>query len=134
MIAMLFFAMTGAALINFSHEIDSYFTYISLSVLGIGMSGLLTASLYLVNEYSQPEYRGYLTGIQTFFGVVGIILQTAIGAVLYEMSRNGPFCYFAGACLVGIILTFVVYSRKKGGEGDRNTLLTDEEKPVKNEE
>ena len=126
MIGMLFFAMVGASLINFSHEINSYFTYISLSVLGIGMSGLLTASLYLVNEYSSPEHRGYLTGIQTFFGVIGIILQTAIGAVLYEISRNGPFCYFASACLIGILFTFIIYYRKDKNLRGRNTLLTEE--------
>lgn len=83
MIGMLLLAMLGAVTINFAKSIDSYFTYISLSILGIGMSGLLTASLYLVNQYSSSEHRGYITGIQTFFGVIGIILQTAIGAVLY---------------------------------------------------
>lgn len=52
MCVMLFFAMGGAFLMNFAHEINSFITYTSLSVLGIGMSGLLTASLYLVNEFS----------------------------------------------------------------------------------
>lgn len=49
MIGMLLFAMVGAASMNFSYEIESFMTYFSLSILGIGMSGLLTASLYLVN-------------------------------------------------------------------------------------
>jgi hypothetical protein len=46
---MLCFAMAGSLLMNFAHEISSFVTYAALSILGIGMSGLLTASLYLVN-------------------------------------------------------------------------------------
>ena len=124
MVVMLLFAMVGSALINFSKEINSYFTYISLSVLGIGMSGLLTASLFLVNEYSVPEHRGYITGIQTFFGVLGIILQTAIGAVLYEVNRNGPFCYFASTCMVGVCFTMVIYHVNSKRNKQKNSLLS----------
>jgi hypothetical protein len=46
---MLIFAMLGSITMNCAHSTDSFFTYTSLSLLGIGMSGLLTASLYLVN-------------------------------------------------------------------------------------
>lgn len=52
MVAMLGLAMIGGILMNFSNEIESFITYTSLSVLGIGMSGLLTASLYLINQFS----------------------------------------------------------------------------------
>ena len=80
---MLTLAMIGAFLINFASAPTSYMAYVSLCVLGVGMSGLLTASLYLVNEYSTPESRGFITGIQTFFGVIGILFQTIVGAILY---------------------------------------------------
>ncbi len=80
---MLSIAAVGALLINFAVSASSFMAYLSLIVLGLGMSGLLTASLYLVNEYSTPESRGFITGLQTFFGVVGILFQTIIGAVLY---------------------------------------------------
>jgi hypothetical protein len=49
MIVMLVLAMVGSGMMNCAHSISSFFTYISLSLLGMGMSGLLTASLYLVN-------------------------------------------------------------------------------------
>lgn len=112
MVVLLVMAMVGCISINFSTEIDGFMTYVALSVLGIGMSGLLTASLYLVNEYSTPEHRGYITSVQTFFGILGITLQTVIGAVLYEyVSRNGPFNYFAFACAVSIALTILVYRK-----------------------
>ncbi len=49
MLAMLLFAMVGSGMMIFAKAIDSFFVYPSLGLLGIGMSGLLTASLYLVN-------------------------------------------------------------------------------------
>lgn len=113
LIIMLAFAFIGSALMNFSHSITGVLTYVALSILGIGMSGLLTSSLYLVNEYSTPEHRGYITGIQTIFGVIGIIFQTFIGALLYEfVSRSGPFAYFAFICLIGAIFTYMIYKGK----------------------
>ena len=83
------------------------------------MSGLLTASLYLVNQYSTPEHRGYITGLQTIFGIIGITLQTFLGALLYELwNRNGPFNYFGFICFVSILITiilYMLYKEKKEG-------------------
>lgn len=130
--AMLGFAFIGSAMMNFANEINSYLTYTSLSVLGIGMSGLLTASLYLVNQYSTAENRGYITGLQTLVGIIGIAVETFIGAVLYEfVNRNGPFNLFAGTCLIGIIISVGIYwkfaSKSKGTSGLNADLLTEEQ-------
>lgn len=128
MIVMLLFALLGSVCMNCAHSIDSFFTYTSLSLLGIGMSGLLTASLYLVNEYSTPEHRGYITGIQTFFGVIGIILQTVMGAILYEfVNRSGPFSYFSFACLVGIVFTLIIYRKRRSSNVTEPTSIIDSE-------
>lgn len=114
MIVMLSLAMCGAVFINFASSPSAYMAYVALVVLGVGMSGLLTASLYLVNEYSTPESRGFITGLQTFFGVVGILFQTIIGAILYEwVDRSGPFDYFAGTCLIVLLVTIYIYKNRK---------------------
>jgi MFS family permease len=114
MIVMLALAMGGAVLINFASSPTAYMAYVALVVLGVGMSGLLTASLYLVNEYSTAESRGFITGLQTFFGVVGILFQTIIGAILYEwVDRSGPFDYFAATCLVVLLITIYIYKNRK---------------------
>jgi MFS family permease len=114
MITMLSLAMVGAFLINFASSPSAYMAFVSLIVLGLGMSGLLTASLYLVNEYSTPESRGFITGIQTFFGVIGILFQTIIGAILFEyFSSNGPFNYFSATCLIVLVVTIIIYKRNK---------------------
>jgi MFS family permease len=111
---MLVLAIVGSFTINFATEATSYIAFLSLIILGLGMSGLLTASLFLVNEYSTPESRGFLTGIQTFFGVIGILFQTIVGAILYEyVNRCGPFNYFSATCLVVLIVTLVIYRRRK---------------------
>lgn len=114
MIAMLSLASVGALLINFANSSSAFMAYASVIVLGLGMSGLLTASLYLVNEYSTAESRGFITGIQTFFGVVGILFQTIIGAILYEyVDRSGPFDYFAATALVILLITIYIYRNRK---------------------
>jgi MFS family permease len=114
MIVMLTLAMVGSFIINFANSASSFISYVSMCTLGLGMSGLLTASLYLVNEYSTPESRGFITGIQTFFGVIGILFQTIIGALLYEyVNRSGPFYYFSFTCLVVLVVTVVIYKRNK---------------------
>ena len=119
MIGMLILAMLGAFLINLAEEIESFMSYVSLSVLGMGMSGLLTASLYLVNEYSTPEHRGYITGIQTIFGIFGITLQTILGAVLFDFwNRNGPFNYFGFTCFCGIFITIILYLKSSMNKPD----------------
>lgn len=123
MIAMLSLASLGALLINFATASNSFMAYASVIVLGLGMSGLLTASLYLVNEYSTPESRGFITGIQTFFGVVGILFQTLIGALLYEfVDRSGPFNYFAATGIVVLIITIIIYRNRK--QELTNTLIS----------
>ena len=110
---------------NFANEIYSFITYASLSVLGIGMSGLLTASLYLVNEFSTTQNRGYITGLQTLAGIIGIAIETFIGAILYEfVNKNGPFNLFGGSCFVGILITVFIYWRYNKAKAEKQNLLT----------
>ena len=113
-ITMLGLAAAGTLSINLVTKSDSYLLYFSLVLLGLGMSGLLTSSLYLVNTFSVPEHRGYITGLQTLVGIFGISIQTFIGAVLMEFTnRNGPFNLFGGVCLLFIPLTFYLYRRRQ---------------------
>ncbi len=132
---MLSFAFVGSIMMNFSTEMNSFITYTSLSILGIGMSGLLTASLYLVNEFSTPQNRGYITGLQTLVGILGIAVETFIGAVLYEfVNRNGPFNLFATTCLIGIFIAVIIYWKagKKGKKSLTADLLSEQQSQAEN--
>jgi MFS family permease len=124
---MLAFAFIGSITMNFANEMNGFTTYTALSILGIGMSGLLTASLYLVNEFSTPENRGYITGLQTLIGIFGIAIETFIGAVLYEfVNRNGPFNLFGVTCLIGMVMTILIYwrwNKNKKNPSESNLLV-----------
>jgi MFS family permease len=112
-VGMLSLAGVGTLLINFANEVNSYLIYVSLVVLGLGMSGLLTASLYLVNTFADQQHRGYITGLQTWSGIVGICIQTVLGAVLMDnTNRSGPFNLFGGLCILFIPLTFYLYRHR----------------------
>lgn len=124
--AMLALAGLGTFLINFVTDLHSFLVYTALIILGLGMSGLLTSSLYLVNTYAPPQDRAYITGIQTLFGIIGITVQTFIGSVLFhETGKNGPFNLFGGVCLVMILITLVLFrkTRKLDTKTEPESLL-----------
>lgn len=124
--AMLALAAMGTLLINLVNSLDSFLVYASLVILGLGMSGLLTSSLYLVNTYAPPQDRAYITSIQTMFGVFGVAIQTFIGSVLFHNTgRNGPFNLFGGICVVMILVTLVVFrnSRKLDTKREPDSLM-----------
>lgn len=66
-------------------------------------------------------------------GIIGIAVETFIGAVLYEfVNRNGPFNLFALSCVVGIIIAIFIYWRagKKSGKNGLNADLLTEEQTI----
>ena len=52
LVAMLGMATVGTLTINFVTATGQFLLYAALVILGLGMSGLLTSSLYLVNAYA----------------------------------------------------------------------------------
>jgi len=47
------------------------------------------------------------------FGIIGIAVETFIGAVLYEfVNRNGPFNLFGLSCIIGIFITIYIYRKQ----------------------
>lgn len=51
--------MIGCFLMNFAPNPKSPYTFLIMSILGSGMSGLYTGALYFVNKYAYSEFRGY---------------------------------------------------------------------------
>jgi hypothetical protein len=57
-------------------------------------------------------------------GILGIAVETFIGAVLYEfVNRNGPFNLFATTCLIGIFIAVIIYW--KAGKKGKKSLTAD---------
>lgn len=44
--------MIGCFMMNFAPDPTSAYTFVTMGILGTGMSGLYTAALYLVNKYA----------------------------------------------------------------------------------
>jgi fucose permease len=44
--------MVGCFMMNFAPDPTSAYTFVTMGILGTGMSGLYTAALYLVNKYA----------------------------------------------------------------------------------
>lgn len=128
-VTMLGMAALGTLSINLVTEVNSYLLYVSLIILGIGMSGLLTASLYLVNAFADQEHRGYITGLQTWSGIVGICFQTLLGALLMDnTNRSGPFNLFGGMCILFIPLTFYLYKNRSNSPLMKEPLIDENKK------
>jgi hypothetical protein len=65
MLLLVMFSLTllGCVLMNFATSPDSLLTYVYMVILGMGMAGLYTAALYLINKYAYREFRGYTISI-----------------------------------------------------------------------
>ncbi len=114
LLIMLSLAAVGSLLINFSDEITGAASFTSMIVIGMGVSGLLTASLYLINQYSSKFNRGYITGIQTWFGIVGITVQTLLGVILYDfVGKSAPFNLFGVTCVIVMAIAVLAYKNNR---------------------
>ena len=60
LLVMFSLTLAGCVLMNFASSPDNVWTFVYMVILGIGMSGLYTAALYLINKYAYREFRGYL--------------------------------------------------------------------------
>ncbi len=77
--ATFIFAAIGSFMFSFAKNPTGAYSYISMCVLGVGLSGLLTSALYLINAYAEVNYRGYITGLANIFSVLGIALTVSMG-------------------------------------------------------
>jgi MFS family permease len=62
--------------------------FTSMVILGLGMGGLLTSALFLINKYAVVNHRGYISGLANFFSVVGIACISAVGYVVNKKNKK----------------------------------------------
>jgi MFS family permease len=90
----------------FSKDLSSNVVYLYVILAGIGEIGMITGSLSLVTNASvSPKVRGSVAGVSSFFGAIGILLNTKLGGYLFDVWREGaPFLLVAiGHGIVGIV-------------------------------
>ncbi|KRX03549.1 Major facilitator superfamily domain, general substrate transporter [Pseudocohnilembus persalinus] len=86
MFVMLLLTALGGFMMIFADSPYDVYTYIVMVVLGSGMSGLQTASLYLIQKYAYKNYRGYITGLSGIFSVLGILICVLSGYLIDSVS------------------------------------------------
>lgn len=72
----------GSFMFCFVEEPLGGLAFTSMIILGLGMGGLLTAALFLINKYAVVDHRGYISGLANFFSVFGIACISAVGFVV----------------------------------------------------
>jgi MFS family permease len=81
-----------------------------MTVLGIGMAGLYTAALYLINKYAEVNHRGYITGLANIFSVAGIFVCAVCGGYLIdEWNDVAPFTVFGLFSLLACFILLFAY-------------------------
>lgn len=93
-----------------SDDLSSNIVYFYVILAGIGEIGMIVGSLSLVtNATISPKVRGSVAGVSSFFGAIGILLNTKLGGYLFDVWREGaPFLLVAIGhgivVIVGILL------------------------------
>lgn len=87
--------------------------FTSMIILGLGMGGLLTSALFLINKYAIVNHRGYISGLANFFSVVGIACISAVGYVVKSYDALA-FLVFGVFNLIGLgLLGYCYFNHKK---------------------
>lgn len=82
LIVMFILTLIGCVMMNFVEGPYTILTFITMIILGSGMSGLYTAALYLINKYAYVQYRGYISGLANVFSVLGILVCSLVGGII----------------------------------------------------
>ena len=98
--------------------------YLIVSLAGLGEIGMVVGSLSLVTSEHVPHHvRGSVAGVSSFCGALGILINTKLGGILFDIWRSGaPFFLTAighGLCTllaIGVTLLDVAKRRREAGE------------------
>ncbi|EGR33238.1 major facilitator superfamily mfs_1, putative [Ichthyophthirius multifiliis] len=141
-ITMFLLASIGCFMLNFADKgPNSWISYLAISILGVGMSGFLTSSQYLINKYADNNNRGYINGLASLIGVLGIFVCSVIGGYIYDKlgsvniilffilynifnKQNITFMLFGIMSIIAIILLFITWyiNKDKNFENDNDEV------------
>ncbi|KAL4484746.1 hypothetical protein ABPG74_019923 [Tetrahymena malaccensis] len=105
---------------------NNWYSYLTICILGSGMSGLYTSSQYLINKYSEANHRGYITGLASLVSVLGIFICAVIGGYLFDhWTIIAPFILFGIMSSIGIVILVIVWIFEKKQQSDGYVELQD---------
>ncbi|KAJ1510552.1 hypothetical protein HMI54_012778 [Coelomomyces lativittatus] len=81
---------------------DGWVVYLICSVIGFGAIGTIVTSATMISaNFIDPKLRGYVSGVYSFFGAIGIMICSSMGGLLFKYWYLAPFA------LVGTLHIFV---------------------------
>jgi MFS family permease len=92
------------------------------TLLSLGQTSVMVASVTLVGQEAAVEERGTIVAMNAFFGAVGIFLAFAIGGRLFDAV--GPSAPFVMAGVVQLILVVVAVAVRIASPGDPHESAT----------
>ena len=76
--------------------------------------GTVVATASLIGQEAPIRERGTVIGFSSFFGAIGILIATAVGGRLFDLSPAGPFLLIASVNAVLFIASVYILIKAPG--------------------
>ena len=105
---------------------DNLFKILLLIFILISCSaiGTVIATASLIGQEAPLRQRGTVIGFSSFFGAIGILVATAIGGRLFDLSPMGPFLLIASINAV-LFIASIFIAIKSSNEVDEKSSLSE---------
>jgi len=87
---------------------NDLFAYVVMGAIGSSYSCVLLTSNYLGFKYFPPALRGLLLAVNTMFTLVGVILTSGAGLILFPIDKFIPFLIICGSTMIAF--GFILYT------------------------
>ena len=107
--------------------VDSPLNYSNLPIfilISCSAIGTVIATASLIGQEAPLRQRGTVIGFSSFFGAIGILVATAIGGRLFDLSPMGPFLLIAGINAV-LFIASILIAIKSSNEVDEKSSLSE---------
>ena len=105
--------------------VDSPLNYSNLPIfilISCSAIGTVIATASLIGQEAPLRQRGTVIGFSSFFGAIGILVATAIGGRLFDLSPMGPFLLIAGINAVLFIASILIAIKSSNEVDEKNSL------------
>jgi MFS family permease len=93
--------------------LNSPWMYLAAILGGAGEAAVVVSGPALVGQEAEPRVRGSIIGFVTFFGAIGVLVNSKISGVLFDdWMYQGPFVFMAGMNLLICVAAIGMYAWK----------------------
>ena len=105
--------------------VDSPLNYSNLPIfilISCSAIGTVIATASLIGQEAPLRQRGTVIGFSSFFGAIGILVATAIGGRLFDLSPMGPFLLIASINALLFIASIIISIKSSYGISKKSSL------------